>query len=244
MRKYIGLSGLPRTGSTLLSSILSQNPNIHAEGNSALCQLMWDTQENYKQYEQVHATNRLWTLKNVVSSLPDAYYKHVEKEIIFDKCRSWTMPANVHMFKEYIDSHAKIIVLVRPVEEIIKSFISLWNRNDRKVTPEYLLSEGSDYLMRSLYGVKWAKENNNGEFLFVSYADLVENTKDTIEKIYTFCDINLYNHDFLNVVNQHPENDDVYSLKGQHDIRPSVAYKPLNIKLSDDIIAKCRALDV
>ena len=44
MDKFVALSGLPRSGSTLLSSILSQNINIHAEGNSAICQLMWDAQ--------------------------------------------------------------------------------------------------------------------------------------------------------------------------------------------------------
>ena len=42
------LSGLPRTGSTLLSAILYQNPKIHAEGNSGLCQLMWDLEVSCK----------------------------------------------------------------------------------------------------------------------------------------------------------------------------------------------------
>ncbi len=41
-KNFYFISGLPRTGSTLLSSILYQNPLIHTEGNSALCQLMWD----------------------------------------------------------------------------------------------------------------------------------------------------------------------------------------------------------
>ena len=40
--QFVCLSGLPRSGSTLLSAILCQNPLIHAEGNSAVCQLMWD----------------------------------------------------------------------------------------------------------------------------------------------------------------------------------------------------------
>ena len=223
---------------------MSQNPDIHAEGNSALCQLMWDTQENYKQYEQVHATNRMWSLNNIVSAMPEAYYKHIDKPIIVDKCRSWTLPANMDLIKNYIDTNPKIIVLVRPVEEIIKSFIALWNRNGKQVKPEDLLVEGSDYLMRSLAGVKWAKENNKGEYLFISYADLIENTENTINKLYNFCELDLYKHDFNNIVNNHPENDVVYDLIGQHDVRPTVGYRALNIELSDDIIAKCRALDV
>ena len=244
MNKFIGLSGLPRTGSTLLSSILSQNPDIHAEGNSAVCQLMWDTQENYKRYEQVHATNRMWGLKNIVSAIPEAYYKHVDAPIIFDKCRSWTLPTNMDLFKNFIDKKPKVIVLVRPVEEIVKSFIALWNRNNRQVTPEYLLTANTDYLMRSLDGVRWAKQNNKGEFLFITYADLVDKTENVVNEIYKFCEIEPYKHDFNNIVNNYPENDAIYNLKGQHDIRPTIGYRALNIELSDDIIAKCKALDV
>ena len=44
--KFIGLSGLPRSGATLLSAILDQNPEIHAEGSSAVCQLMWDVHKS------------------------------------------------------------------------------------------------------------------------------------------------------------------------------------------------------
>ncbi len=43
------LSGLPRTGSTLLQNILVQNTKIHAEGNSGLCQIMWDSKISCEQ---------------------------------------------------------------------------------------------------------------------------------------------------------------------------------------------------
>ena len=46
MEQFVCLSGLPRSGSTLLTAILSQNPLIHAEGNSAVCQLMWDLHQS------------------------------------------------------------------------------------------------------------------------------------------------------------------------------------------------------
>lgn len=246
MKNFIALSGLPRSGSTLLSSILSQNPDIHAEGNSALCQLMWDMQMSIvgNSMEQLRASNRGQNAVDILKAIPDLYYKETNKPIVIDKCRSWTLPANVDLFKNYINKTPKIIVLVRPVEEIIKSFIALWNKNGKQVSPEYLLVDGSDYLMRSLAGVKWARENNNGEFLFISYADLIDNTENTINKIYEFCELEFYKHDLGNIVNKHPENDAIYDLKGQHDIRPTIGYRALNIELSDDIIAKCRALDL
>ena len=106
------------------------------------------------------------------------------------------------------------------------------------------MTANTDYLIRSLDGVRWAKQNNKGEFLFITYADLVDKTENVVNEIYKFCEIEPYKHDFNNIVNNYPENDAIYNLKGQHDIRPTIGYRALNIELSDDIIAKCKALDV
>jgi hypothetical protein len=78
-KQFVCLSGLPRTGSTLLSAILGQNPKIHAEGNSAVCQLMWDMYcsctQNAK--EQLLANNRSHTMMNLIKSIPQVYYKDI-----------------------------------------------------------------------------------------------------------------------------------------------------------------------
>ena len=109
MQQFVCLSGLPRSGSTLLSALLSQNPTIHAEGNSAVCQLMWDMYESCtnKASEQLKANNRHATIRDLISQLPQIYYKNIpkEKQIVVDKCRSWTIPINIALLKEYIEPH-------------------------------------------------------------------------------------------------------------------------------------------
>jgi sulfotransferase len=246
IKKFIGLAGLPRSGSTLLSSILSQNPDIHAEGNSAVCQLMWDVQQSCKEKcdEQLTASNRLGTIKDLVASIPNTYYKNVTAPIIFDKCRSWTMPDNLAMLYKYFDHSPKVIVLERSIVEIIKSMVYLWRQNNLQVDPKDLLAEGTDYLMRSLYGLKWAKQNNKGEFLFIQYDDLVNNTSNVLNRVYEFCELESFKHDFDNIVNKHPENDEVYGLLGQHDIRPTIAKRDLDVTLSDAIIKRCKELEL
>jgi sulfotransferase len=133
MKKYeqfVCLSGLPRSGSTLLSAILSQNPKIHSEGNSAVCQLMWDMQQsclnNCK--EQLSANKREDTAKDLIKSIPEIYYNNIDEneKIIVDKCRSWTIPENVNLLKEYVDKDIKIIVLERPILNIINSCSKLF----------------------------------------------------------------------------------------------------------------------
>jgi sulfotransferase len=245
IKNFIGLSGLPRTGSTLLSAILSQNPEIHAEGNSAVCQLMWDMQGSiFKNCnEQLTASNRLNTGIELIKNISNVYYKDITASTVIDKCRSWTLPANVEMLNKYFEHKPKVLVLERPLIEIVRSFVALRQANNYKGNPEEgLLDTWSEPIMRSYEGVKWAKENNNGEFLFVQYNDLINNTKSTIDTIYEFCELESFEHDFNNIVNKHPENDEVYGMLGQHDIRPTINKRNLDVKLSKEIIAKCESL--
>jgi len=247
IKKIIGLSGLPRSGSTLLSAILSQNIDIHAEGNSAVCQLMWDMQQscNINAKEQLLANNRNKTGKDLISSIPSIYYKDVKAPIIIDKCRSWTLPDNMMMLYNYVDSNPKVIVLERPLIEVVKSFVNLRKENNWQGNlEEGLLDNWSEPIVRSLNGVKWAKENNKGEFLFIQYDDLISNTQNTIDKIYKFCELESFEHDYNNIVNKHPENDSVYGLLGQHDIRPTINKRNIDIKLSNSIIKRCKQLEL
>ena len=241
----MGLSGLPRTGSTLLSAILSQNPEIHAEGNSAVCQLMWDMQVSIlgTANQQLIASDRLDTGIELIKNIPNIYYKNITALTVIDKCRSWTLPDNMAMLNKYFEHKPKVLVLERPIIEIVKSFVALRQANNYQGDlEEGLLDTCSEPIMRSYEGVKWAKANNNGEFLFIQYDDLLYNTKSVIEKIYKFCELEYFKHDFNNIVNKHPENDEVYGMLGQHDIRPTISKRDLDVKLSKEIIAKCKSL--
>ncbi len=222
---FVALSGLPRTGSTLLSAILSQNPEIHAEGNSAVCQLMWDMQQSCEggAAQQLVANRRYTDQDALVGSIPAIYYRDVRSTHIVDKCRSWTLPANMNMIRRYITDEPKVIVLTRPVDEIVESFARLRSANGWEGDPKAgLLDPESEPIMRSLMGVEIAKASNSGEFLFVEYADLISDPSSQVARIYEFCDWEPFTHDYDNVVNLHPEDDSVYGLAGMHDIRSRV----------------------
>ena len=242
IEQFVALSGLPRTGSTLLSSILSQNPNIHSEGNSAVCQLMWDMQQSAMNSEQMQASNKDLT-GALVKPIPHTYYSDVKKPIVVDKCRSWTLPANIEMLNRYFNHTPKVIVLVRPMVEIVASFMSLRKTNGWTELEAGLLDDGSEPIMRSLAGVEWARKNNNGEFLFVTYDQLVDDTQVSLDRIYEHCGWQPFAHNLDNIVNRYKENDAIYGLAGQHDVRPQISRRTVDIDLSDELIKECNLLD-
>jgi len=222
----IFLSGLPRTGSTLLTSILTQNPNIHAEGNSAVCQMMWDMQISCQNSEQLMANRRYWDEDAFVSAIPKIYYRDCKRKIIVDKCRSWTLPPHLEMIRKYITKNPKIIVMERPINEIVDSFLLLnKNVNNKKklFDKEKLMVEGSEPIMRSLAGVNYAKANNNGEFLFVEYEDLVSLPEKIISNIYSFCGWAKYKHNFDEIETYFKEDDIFYGVSNMHKIAGAIA---------------------
>jgi hypothetical protein len=162
---------------------------------------------------------------------------------VIDKCRSWTLPDNIAILNKYFDHKPKVLVLERSLIEIVKSFVALRQANNYKGDLEKgLLDTWSEPIMRSYEGVKWAKANNNGEFLFIQYNNLINDTQSVIDKIYSFCELEYFEHDFNNIVNKHPENDQIYGMLGQHDIRPTINKRDLDVKLSKEMIAKCKSL--
>lgn len=223
---FIALSGLPRTGSTLLTSILFQNPNIHTEGQSALCQLMWDMKISCEvsSIQWLITSHRYDVQDKLLSAIPEIYYSNTNASNVFDKNRVWTLPANVQMIRDYIRKDPKIIVMVRPVEEIIESFVKVRRANgwtgDLEVN---LRGDDSEILAKPLYGVQYARENNNGEFLFIEYDDLVDSTTDVLKSVYDFCEIEYFDHDLNNIENHHKENDAYLGMVGLHDVRPTIS---------------------
>jgi sulfotransferase len=224
MKQFVALSGLPRSGSTLLSAILHQNPDIYAEGNSAVCQLMWDMQQSCEttSKQQLDANYRHDTAYQLVKAIPDIYYQNTTRPIVVDKCRSWTLPPNQDLLRRYVTDTPKTIVLTRPIDEIINSFASLYKLNNRPFDASEYLQEDSEPIMRSLRGVEWAKQVNQGEFLFIDYAELVTDTNEVLNKIYSFIGAKRFEHDLENIENTLPENDSVYGLLGMHDVRKTI----------------------
>jgi sulfotransferase len=254
MKKYnqfVCLSGLPRSGSTLLSAILSQNPLIHSEGNSAVCQLMWDMHVSCTttSREQITANNRESSVNELVSYIPQIYYKNMDEneKIIVDKCRSWTIPDNISLLKKYIDKNIKIIVLERPILEIVYSFYKLYKKNNLLINTGDLLKSNSEPIMRSLNGILHAKKNNQSNtFLFITYNELVEKPAETMKKIYDFCNWEYFQHDFNNITPKYKEDDSKYNLIGFHDVHPTIKKTNLvkeKYDLPKEVIDKCNFID-
>lgn len=238
MEKLYFISGLPRTGSSLLTAILSENKDILSEGSSGLLELMWQNQilfnENENIINSLKYTKKQYLKDEFLKQIHKTYYNNKKEKIIFDKNRNWTNPYNFQMIKDYIDLNPKVIVLLRPIKEIFESFYYLSKKNDELDKFEYRLLGKPNPFVLPFENLKTALINKDKSFLYITYKDLISKPEETIKKIYEFCQINYYNHNFKNIKNKYPEGD--YNIKGLHDVRNKIKERNKNIILPEKYV--------
>lgn len=222
------LSGLPRTGSTLFSSILQQNENFHVEKNSALCRIMWDIFNTMNQeyiYNELTLLNKQQFINDAMQQFPKIYYKKNNKKYIVDHNRAWTLPGNFLMAKKFIDEEIKMIIMIRDFEEIVNSYFYILNKNNIEINENLICSlftPGSNPLMRPLAGVFWSLLNEEKNFIFIDYNDLVFDTENTLKNFYIFFNINTYNHYLNNLKYEEKIFENFFGIHDLHNVRPSI----------------------
>jgi sulfotransferase len=244
------ISGLPRSGSTLLSAILRQNPRFHAGMSSPVANLFSGI------LEQVSAGSELSTMVDqkqrarILRGLFDSYYAEIEQSVIFDTNRAWTshLPALMSLFPD-----AKIICCVRDVAWVMDSMERQFRNNAFENTRLFNNSaERSTVYTRvealananRMVGFPWhaLREACFSEFatrlLLVEYDLLVARPADVFKLIYEFLGESPFSHDFNNVVFDAPEFDAQLGLDGLHRVQPKVEYKPRQTILPPDLFER------
>lgn len=232
-KSFYFLAGIPRSGSTVLQAVLSQNPLIHVSATSPLLDLLLSTQQAWNKIPQSVASGSSQQLSNVQIGMMNGLYAHINKPIIVDKHRAWAR--NVKSMGRFV-SNFKCICTVRPIPEVLASFITLIEKqpNNNYVDRELIKNQHTlttknrvEVLWNSFIHNPWESlkigyENNKENLLLIPYSDLVTNPMQQLQKIYQFLSLPEFTHDFNNIICSTPENDNVWGLAGLHDIRPTL----------------------
>lgn len=253
MEKIHFISGLPRSGTTLLSSILNQNPKFGASVSGPLARFfraIRDESQSQGGYRfQCNAEKR----KALMLSCADTYYKD-SKETVFDTNRGWTYmtPLLADLYP-----NAKTIVCIRSIPWIIDSFETLFAKNPYDVPQMFppgaevsvysrakYLTDPSSFVGFAYDGVKQAMFGPNKEnIMIVQYDQLAKNPKLVMKKIYEFIGEPWFEHDFENVEANYDEFDADMNIKGLHHVRQKVQFKERQTILPLDLFNHLEQMD-
>lgn len=259
MKKMFFMSGLQRAGSTLLGSLISQNPDFYVSPTSPLLDYLCMSDGNISQLCHNYTFDNSKVNKEMSRLAFEGFYNHIEKDYIIDKHRGWTK--NVNSVKKMWDDNPKVIATYRPISENVCSFIKLAEKDkdnslDAEIRKKNLSINNRN---RAIYiwenwtaeiysSLKYGLDNHREDIYVVHYKNLVNNTKEELNSIYDFFDVERYNgHYFENIQNTLSEQrDEVWGFKGLHDIRTNkIEYKSYNPEdiLDKDLIDEFARLD-
>lgn len=246
-QRFHFISGLPRSGSTLLSGIFTQNPAIHAGISSPVAALMQGCLEQIGAGSEFYAFFDEAKRKAVCRALFDAYYQDNPHNIIFDTNRIWT--ARLHQLVELFDDF-KVICLVRNPAWIMDSFEKIYRKNPFDYSRMFSAGNRAtvysrcESLINGVVGVPLTalKEAFYGEYadklLLVDYELLTRFPAKTLKLIYDFAGLTPYTHDFDNVAYAHDEFDYNLGVKGLHTVARKVEFRTRRSILPPDLFKK------
>jgi sulfotransferase len=252
-KTYHFITGLPRSGSTLLSSILKQNPRFHTSITDPLATMVKGVIETSQDGPGIKTEVPIERRKNLVKHLFDGYYEDVDKEVIFNTNRAWTLLTNV---TRDLYPKAKHIVCVRDINWILDSFESAHRRNPFSTNTVTGGHSGTVYsrideLMTDkgvvgfpYTGIKQSITGPDKDILFIlEYEQLCKQPKEMIQALYNFIDEPYFEHDFNDVEASWDEYDAEIGIK-LHDVRKKVEWRERKFILPPDILSKFQNMEV
>jgi sulfotransferase len=233
------MAGLPRSGSTVLSALLNQHPEIYASPQTDLLGMLYEVNKEIPNYESYKAGLFRAGYEKVLTSMGDNFYSHIDKPVVIDKNRGWGTPYNWNNLSLYVNSKGKVIVTMRPILEVLTSFIKvaqktykvtgsmpylnndLWVSHYRDSTDAQVdnLMQPNGEIDRAIFSIANLLKNHKGRVYVVWFSDLLENSENTMNAICDFLDLNRHKFNF-EFIEESDKHDDIngYGLAGLHDV--------------------------
>lgn len=230
------ISGLPRSGSTLLAAILRQNPRFHAAMTSPVGSMYMALEAAMSRRNETAIFIGNTQRRDILQGLFANYYRSIETEkLVFDTNRIWCakLPALTQLFP-----NARTICCVRNVAWIMDSIERLVRRNAFELSalfgfePGYTVYTRVNRLASSEGMVGFAldalKEGFFGEqaqnLVLVEYEALARAPLSTLQHLYTVLEEPFFAHDLDNVDYAADEFDLALGAPGLHTIRRKVEW--------------------
>ena len=231
------ISGLPRSGSTLLGALLRQNPKIHAGMSSPVGALISRAQTSMGPRSEFASLITNSQRRNILNALFDGYYKEIHGEkVVVDTNRIWCskLPLIAELFPD-----AKVIVCVRDLVWIMDSFERVLRKNALGVSKMFKPQDAMTVYTRvsslaspgGTVGFAWnaTQEAFYGEhahrLIVVDYEALAREPQRTMEALHEKLGLAAFEHDFDNVVyGEGDEFDTALGVPGLHAVGKKVGY--------------------
>jgi sulfotransferase len=229
------ISGLPRSGSTLLAALLRQNPRFHAAVTSPVAMLCGSLHQKMCGAGEFSIFFDDQRRASLLRGIFESYYCDAQdRQVLFDTNRSWTGKAAL---VGTLYPQSRIICCVRDIGWIIDSIERMLVRNPLQLSRIFDFKPGEsvysrvEILMNSEHGLighawsslreAWFGENAQ-RLIIIPYDHLVSDPKTVLGRLYDELGEPPFSHDFNRVIYDEPAYDTNLGMPGLHSVRIKV----------------------
>jgi len=232
--RFVGVTGLPRAGSTLLCQLLAQHPDIHCQGRSSpLCntllgirRMVSDDQFFLSQLDTAFE-NSYAHLASAMQGFLRGWHHDARATVVVDKNRAWLHAVEMLL---HIEPDAKLIVCLRDLAQIYGSIEAQHQRTilvdfsdhladfDRFGRADMLFAKdrsiGSPLI--SLHAVPDLPKAVQERLYFLRFEDLMESPVRCMAHLYAWLGLSAREVNLENLAVTTPESDSHYHMKYTH----------------------------
>ena len=231
---FVGVAGLPRSGSTLLCQLLGEHPEIYCEGHSSpLCNALLATRrfisddQFFLSQLDIQFDTTYKNLHSAMRGFLRGWYGDCDKPVVVDKNRAWLHCVEMLL---HMEPDARLIV---PIRELGQVYGSIESQHQKTILVDFI-DHLADYDRFGRADQLFAKEKSIGAPLssimavqdlpqevkdriyFVKFEDLVSSTKQTMSQIFAWMGVSPLSFDTGSLTVRPHESDSHYRYKYLH----------------------------
>lgn len=245
------ISGLPRSGSTLLSTILRQNPRFRTGVTSPLYMLASSLTEQMSSGKEFSSFFDEARRKAILQGLVDGYYGQTPPDhVVFDTNRLWA--GKSALLKE-LYPHSRIICCVREVGWIVDSIERMLRKNPLQTSRIFAFKQGASIYARTqtlmssehgLIGSAWSAlregwySEDASRLIVIRYESLAADPGTVVGRLYEALGEAPFDHDFENLAYDEVTYDAELGMPGLHKVRAKVETQTRSPAIPPDLFKK------
>ena len=240
------ISGLPRSGSTLLAALLRQNPRFEAGMSGPLAGLFGALLGEMSARNEFSVFIDDAKRERILHGLFDSFYADCPADVVFDTNRGWCgwMAAVSRLFPD-----AKVIACVRELPWVVDSIERLIQRNvftpssifgfnpggtvytraNGVVGQDGMVGAAYDMLKQACFGAQ------RDRLLVVQYETLTAEPARTMRAIYDFIGEPMFEHSFDHIDYDVTDFDERAGTPGLHTVHSEIRAQPRETILPPDL---------